>query len=211
MTFKSSLTKTTALTLAATIFASGILPLAQASAHDGRNAAKHGAHNQKWNKRIHRKIHKTYNSRKKQSRARVNRNGHRHHAKRKNANKGDIIAAGVIGLALGAIIASEANRNKRPTYNTYNRPAPQPTYQYDNYNQGYNSGQHIPLDNYSNRTNSPYVDQGGPEVITYRDTVSLEPWSPGWRNWCANRYRSFNQRTGTFRGYDGFDHFCVPK
>lgn len=36
-----------------------------------------------------------------------------------------------------------------------------------------------------------------------------EPWSPGWYRYCAQRYRSFNAATGTFRGYDGRDHFCV--
>lgn len=36
-----------------------------------------------------------------------------------------------------------------------------------------------------------------------------EPWSQGWYRYCANRYRSFNPATGTFRGYDGRDHFCV--
>lgn len=40
---------------------------------------------------------------------------------------------------------------------------------------------------------------------------SLEPWSQGWHRWCDDRYRSFNAKTGTFRGYDGKDHFCVPK
>ena len=48
-----------------------------------------------------------------------------------------------------------------------------------------------------------------PKVYTYAG--SLEPWSPGWYEWCDNRYRSFNARTGTFRGYDGRDHFCVPR
>ena len=43
------------------------------------------------------------------------------------------------------------------------------------------------------------------------ETSSLEPWTPGWEEWCTNRYRSFNINTGTYRGYDGLDHFCVPK
>ncbi|MEO1745817.1 MAG: BA14K family protein, partial [Pseudomonadota bacterium] len=47
-----------------------------------------------------------------------------------------------------------------------------------------------------------------PSVVQYS---SLEPWTPGWYRWCDNRYRSFNAETGTFRGYDGRDHFCVPK
>ena len=210
MTYKSSLTKTTALTLAATIFAGGLLPLSQASAHDRRSAAAHGVYNQKWNKRIHRKFHNHYGRGNHGTRVYTERYGHRHHAKRKKSRKGDLIAAGVIGLAVGAIIASEANKNRRSNYKTYHRPAPQPSYRYDSYGQPYNNGQYVPLDDY-NRSNSPYVDQGGPNVITYRDTVSLEPWTPGWREWCDNRYRSFNPQTGTYRGYDGLDHFCVPK
>ncbi len=39
----------------------------------------------------------------------------------------------------------------------------------------------------------------------------LRPWTPAWYNWCESSYRSFNPRTGTFRGYDGRDHFCVAR
>jgi BA14K-like protein. len=38
---------------------------------------------------------------------------------------------------------------------------------------------------------------------------SLEPWTQGWYDYCSQRYRSFDPRSGTFRGYDGRDHFCV--
>jgi hypothetical protein len=48
----------------------------------------------------------------------------------------------------------------------------------------------------------------GPNVITYES--SLEPWTTGWYRWCDANYRSFDPRKGTFRGYDGKDHFCVP-
>lgn len=51
--------------------------------------------------------------------------------------------------------------------------------------------------------------RSAPNVITYES--ALEPWSPGWYRWCDARYRSFNPETGTFRGYDGRDHFCVPR
>lgn len=37
----------------------------------------------------------------------------------------------------------------------------------------------------------------------------MAPWSPGWYRYCDQKYRSFNASTGTFRGYDGRDHFCV--
>ena len=55
----------------------------------------------------------------------------------------------------------------------------------------------------------PPAPHRGPKVITYGG--SLEPWSPGWYQWCDQRYRSFNPQKGTYRGYDGQDHFCVPK
>lgn len=55
----------------------------------------------------------------------------------------------------------------------------------------------------------PPAPSGGPKVITYGST--LEPWTRGWYEWCDDRYRSFNAETGTYRGYDGRDHFCVPK
>ncbi|MAY63701.1 MAG: hypothetical protein CML29_15975 [Rhizobiales bacterium] len=37
---------------------------------------------------------------------------------------------------------------------------------------------------------------------------SLEPWTRDWYRYCDNRYRSFNPDTGTYRGFDGRDHFC---
>jgi len=210
MTHKSKLAKTTALTLAASIFAGGLLPLAQASAHDRHSAGSHGVYNQKWNKRVHRKFHRAYGRGHNGTRVYKQRFGHNYNRKRKKSSKGDLIAAGVIGLALGAIIASEANKNKSAGHNSYNRPAAQPGYRYDNYGQPY-AGQRIPLDRYGNPISQPRNSYNEPEVITYQGSASLEPWTPGWREWCSNRYRSFNAQTGTFRGYDGLDHFCVPK
>lgn len=210
MTHKPKLVKTTALTLAASIFAGGLLPLAQASAHDRHHAAKHGYNHGNWNKRNHRKFHRNYGRGNHGVRAYTQRNGHNYNRKRKKSSKGDLIAAGVIGLALGAIIASEANKNKSRSHNTYHRPAPKPTYQYDNYGQPY-TDQRVQLDRYGSPISRAPNAYKEPEVITYQGSASLEPWTPGWREWCSNRYRSFNAQTGTFRGYDGLDHFCVPK
>ena len=33
-------------------------------------------------------------------------------------------------------------------------------------------------------------------------------WTPDWYTYCYSRYRSFNPNTGTFIGYDGYEHFC---
>jgi Ni/Co efflux regulator RcnB len=70
---------------------------------------------------------------------------------RDNDNWGGAAAAGIIGLAAGAMIANSAN---------------QPRY----YSGGY-----------------------GGDYVSY----------------CSNRYRSFNPRTGTYTGYDGYQHRCV--
>jgi hypothetical protein len=37
---------------------------------------------------------------------------------------------------------------------------------------------------------------------------SIEPWTDEWYDYCRARYRSFNDRTGTFTGYDGVKKFC---
>jgi hypothetical protein len=48
----------------------------------------------------------------------------------------------------------------------------------------------------------------GPEA--YYGPVSYGPpaWTPDWYTYCAQRYRSFNARTGYFMGYDGLPYFC---
>ncbi|MDP3525011.1 MAG: BA14K family protein [Hoeflea sp.] len=40
---------------------------------------------------------------------------------------------------------------------------------------------------------------------------TFEPWTQSWMRYCSNKYRSFNPSTGTYRGYDGRDHFCVVR
>ena len=34
------------------------------------------------------------------------------------------------------------------------------------------------------------------------------PWTPQWYSYCATKYRSFDPRSGTFIGYDGYRHMC---
>lgn len=34
------------------------------------------------------------------------------------------------------------------------------------------------------------------------------PWTPDWYTYCYSRYRSFDPNSGTFIGYDGYEHFC---
>ncbi|MDX3926833.1 MAG: BA14K family protein [Shinella sp.] len=89
-------------------------------------------------------------------------------------------ALGAAGLAAGVIVGS-AIANSGPRYY---RPEPRPVY--------------VEPDYY-------------PVRRVYRERVvvdSYEPWSAGWYEYCSDRYRSFNPRTGTFVGYDGLEHFC---
>ncbi|WP_159587035.1 BA14K family protein [Chelativorans xinjiangense] len=111
----------------------------------------------------------------------------RHYVRKKRRSDGDMLAAGVIGLAVGAIAAGVLTQPRQPerVYIDPPRPAPQPSYRYGR-------------DYY-------------PAAPTYRSTVSytLEPWSPEWYRACDARYRSFDANSGTFMGYDGQRHFCT--
>jgi hypothetical protein len=57
-----------------------------------------------------------------------------------------------------------------------------------------------------------YYPEPEPRVIYRRQPVyapSYEPWTQSWYDYCSQRYRSFNPRSGTFIGYDGREHFCT--
>jgi len=97
---------------------------------------------------------------------------------------GDAVAAGILGLAVGALAVGIATNNDRyyePGYREV-RPRPRPDRNY-------------------------YVRD--PDVV-YLDS-SLEPWTVGWYEYCEDRYRTFDPGTGTFMGYDGREHFCVAR
>ena len=64
------------------------------------------------------------------------------------------------------------------------------------------------------RSEPAYVDTYRRPGRVYREAGygyagSYEPWSAEWYDYCTDRYRSFNPRSGTFVGYDGREHFCV--
>ena len=105
---------------------------------------------------------------------------HRHHG------NGDAVAAGVLGLAAGALIVG-ALANDQPPPDDYGdgyyyrdvRPRPAPVRRY-------------------------YAE---PRVV-YNESYA-EPWTRDWYEYCSDRYRTFNSRTGTFTGNDGEQHFCT--
>ncbi|WP_019171333.1 BA14K family protein [Pseudaminobacter salicylatoxidans] len=109
----------------------------------------------------------------------------RHHGHRDRS--GDIVAAGVLGLAVGALAAGAANAASQPRYYEPVDPYYAPDYVYAE-----------PRYRYVRRPTPVYVDRYG----------ALEPWTPEWYRYCSDRYRSFNPRSGTFTGYDGLQHFC---
>lgn len=104
------------------------------------------------------------------------------HVYRHHGNKGsDLAGVAVLGIIGGALIGSAIA-------NSNNQPryvAPRPTYNHNVY---------------------PSAPR---KVVTH--TGSLEPWTRGWYQYCDAKYRSFNPERGTYRGYDGRDHFCVAR
>jgi hypothetical protein len=156
--------------------------------------------------------------------------GHRHH--HHHHNGGALLAAGIVGLALGAAIASPPPVYAAPVYSApiYVEPQPRvvyvdpPVYSAPNYHVEPETycdpraryGKYPPHDlGPCRRPLSGYGHhaQGGPKVVTYDDADGgyLEPWSQAWLQYCRTTYRSFDARTGTYRGYDGQRHFCVAQ
>jgi hypothetical protein len=101
-----------------------------------------------------------------------------HHER--TSSDSDLIAAGILGLAIGAIVMS-----------TLAQPEPKgPVYRGD----VLGDPQYFPP--------TPLPVSGG-------GAASLEPWSDAWFDYCEMRYRSFDPNTGTYTGFDGRKRFCV--
>ena len=109
-------------------------------------------------------------------------------------NNDDALLLGVLGLAAGAIITGAllSDPANQPAYDQRPEPGYAPPAR-DYYPPA-------PTDTYYPEAPSgPYA--GG----------DIEPWTDEWFRFCANKYRSFNAATGTYRGYDGYNHFCVVR
>lgn len=107
--------------------------------------------------------------------------GYRHHRRDRDRHRGrDAAIGGALGLATGVIIGGAlANQNR------------------------YEERRYVEPD---------YYPEPEPRVIYRRQPVytpSYEPWTQSWYDYCSQRYRSFNPRSGTFIGYDGREHFCT--
>lgn len=110
--------------------------------------------------------------------------GERWHRARHGSN-GDLLAAGIVGLAVGALAAGAIGAGREePVYvNPYRHPRPQPDRDY-------------------------VIDEPVDVVVDDLDEPSYEPWSRAWFRYCSERYRSFDPETGTYVGYDGRERFC---
>ncbi|EJF78696.1 BA14K-like protein [Candidatus Bartonella washoeensis] len=104
---------------------------------------------------------------------------HEHHVNRNNS--GDTLAAGIIGLAAGAILGNILKQPEQPQIVYQTVPQNRVVYQ------------QIPQSQV---------------IYEIQSETTYQPWTTDWLNYCKQRYRSFNPKTGTFRGYDGLDHFC---
>ncbi|MBX9466306.1 MAG: BA14K family protein [Aquamicrobium sp.] len=100
---------------------------------------------------------------------------------------GDMLAAGVLGLATGALIAGAA------------RPAP--IYRERYYDDGYYAPPPVVYER-------PVRVYEQPRRVYVERYATYEPWTDEWYRYCSDRYRSFDPSSGTFVGYDGVRRFC---
>lgn len=188
--------KTTAAIVAIAMGATSLVAVAPANAHDP-SLYRHypGGH-------YHYLPRKRLRAIKRRQAIKRHRAIHRN-AKRR-ANGGELLAAGIIGLALGAVIANNNAKQKK----TIIVKRPKHTYR--------------PIQHGSAVERRPLADIGryddlndtDPKVIRFNENDlgnTYEPWTREWALWCDAKYRSFDIKTGTYRGYDGRDHFCIVK
>lgn len=94
---------------------------------------------------------------------------------------GNAAAAGIVGFGVGALLGSALA---------------QPRYYEPRY---YEPRYYEP---------APIYVEPAPVYVTPGRVYSYEAWSPEWYEYCGSRYRSFDERTGYFVGYDQRRHFC---
>jgi hypothetical protein len=107
---------------------------------------------------------------------------------RQQNDAGALIAAGILGLAVGAIVvgASQSAQPDRVYDNPYRHPRPRPV-----------------------RDPFPRAPEGRFGGGYAEFAGGYQPWSPEWYRWCSRTYRSFDPSTGTYTLYPGVERFCV--
>ncbi|WP_249693838.1 BA14K family protein [Stappia sp. WLB 29] len=172
MALKQISARVLAVALAGALLVPSLAPSAEA--RDGRHGWGNGGGYK--HHRVHRPHRPNY--------------GYRHHRGNRGNDAGAAVAAGVIGLAAGAILGSALSAPDRvyePEY-IYRDPAPVRGNVYiDPANRG-----------------NPIYTPAAPVVVG----GGLEPYTPEWYSYCASKYRSFNPNTGTYTTYSGQQRFC---
>ncbi|WP_144751889.1 BA14K family protein [Bartonella saheliensis] len=106
---------------------------------------------------------------------------------------GDALAIGILGLAAGAILSNIFKKPKQPQIIYQNPQHPQVIYQED------------PQVIYQEVPTNQVIYEV-PSTATYQPLQQSQVHD--WLQYCKKKYRSFNPRTGTFRGNDGREHVC---
>ncbi|GAA5106698.1 BA14K family protein [Bartonella jaculi] len=116
-----------------------------------------------------------------------------HHINVNRDNSGDALAAGIIGLAAGAILGNVLKKPEQPQ--VIYQVAPQQRVVY----------QEVPQIVYQQVPQEQIVYEVQ-QTATYKPLQQSE--ASAWLNYCKKKYRSFNPKTGTFRDRNGLEHFC---
>jgi len=124
--------------------------------------------------------------------------GERHH--RRGFDGGDALLGGAIGLAAGALLGSALSQPQpAPVYrDPYAQPYGRPTYARPSY------AAPVYVDPPSYEDTVPQrVYRDAPRRVEYRDRSTR-----GHIEACLDRYGSYDPRTDTYLGYDGYRHRC---
>lgn len=117
------------------------------------------------------------------------RQPHRPQVVQQHDNRGDLVAAGILGLAAGVIVAGivAGANNRQPVaqHNPYRQPRPTQVRDY-----------------FPDAPRGVHDDRRG-------HGYAAEPWSRDWYRYCTARYRTFDPATGTYIARGGQERFCV--
>ncbi len=123
----------------------------------------------------------------------------KHHKKHttqheKSLSGADIAAIGILGIGAGIVASAIIADQNAPQNFESDFPEPPRSYRSDHRR------------SYGDEDRGTYRRSDNRQMV-YSDYA--EPWTKPWYRYCSDRYRSFNPRTGTYRGYDGQEHFCT--
>jgi hypothetical protein len=124
---------------------------------------------------------------------------------RRHHRNADALVAGAIGLAAGAIIIGALSEQNQPRRVYREHVYDEPVYD----EQVYDEPVYVePDQDYYPPKPRPHVVRRAKVIYADDYAGDFAPWTRGWYQYCAARYRSFNPDRGTYRGYDGLNHFC---